>query len=200
MGPSTLAIVTDQGSDQMSLFGASLYEPRIDDLEGLLAGPGQAVRRSGAARLSVIVADRWRIDALHTALAEREIPAEDKPADGGTAVRTAFSSRLTPIASRWLRGAVKRPPPGFRLTDNQLRLWTVCAGVADPAGFLLRLSHSDGETWPAIRTALATAGVDADFVGVRAGGPAYRVSSRRRMRLLRALVGEPPPGAKEWPE
>ncbi|HVX42760.1 MAG TPA: hypothetical protein VHC49_02695, partial [Mycobacteriales bacterium] len=147
----------------------------------------------------VIVADRWRIDALRAALAERNISADESPADGGVAVRTDFSTRLLPIANRWLRGAVKRPPPGFRLTDNQLRLWTVCAGVADPAGFLLCLSHSDDETWPAIRTALAAAGVDADFVGVRAGGPAYRVSSQRRMRRLRALVGEPPPGAKDWP-
>lgn len=191
----------------MSLFGAGLYEPQPADLEGLLAGPGQAVRRAGTARLSVIVAGSWRVEALLAACAERGVAAESvPPAEGrdlhdGAVVRTEFSARLAPLAARWLRGAVKRPPPGFRFTDNRLRLWVVCAGAADPAGFLLRLSPSDEQTWPAIGSALAAAGVDAEFVGSRAGGPAYRVSSRRRLKRLRALIGEPPSGTEgDWPE
>lgn len=191
-------------TDQLSLFGASLYEPRISDLEGLLAGPGQLVRRDGTARLSVIVDAAWRARCLIDALAARGLEAESEEridADaGGVVVRSGFAPELAPLAARWSRGAVKRPPPGLRLSDNQVWMWTVSAGHRDPAGFLLRLGPSDADAWRAIGLALAAGGLDADFVGSRAGGPGYRISSRRRVRRLRALVGEAPDGAVEWPE
>jgi hypothetical protein len=49
---------------QLSLFGAAAREPALSDLEGLLAGTGQVVRRGEAARLSVVVEESWRVDVL----------------------------------------------------------------------------------------------------------------------------------------
>ena len=50
---------------QFSLFGAAAAEPTLDDLDGVLLAGGHWVRSAGAtARLSVVVADRWRADAL----------------------------------------------------------------------------------------------------------------------------------------
>jgi hypothetical protein len=48
---------------------------------------------------------------------------------------------------------------------------------------------------------LARAGVAGVFVGVRAGGPAYRVTGRRRLIRLGEYVGERPAtaGADDWP-
>src|SRR5438067_1585562 len=41
---------------QLSLFSAAAREPALADLEGVLAGPGQVVRRGAQARVSVVVA------------------------------------------------------------------------------------------------------------------------------------------------
>lgn len=49
---------------QLSLFGAASREPALGDLEGLLAGNGQVVRRGASARISVVVEDAWRVDVI----------------------------------------------------------------------------------------------------------------------------------------
>jgi len=45
---------------QLSLFGVEAGSPVPEDLEGLLAGPGQVVRMGGTARVSVVVDELWR--------------------------------------------------------------------------------------------------------------------------------------------
>lgn len=177
--------------DQLSLFAAGMRPPGLADLDGLLAGPGQAVRRGRTARLSVLLDEQWRVDALLAAFAEVGIAAE--AVDAG--VRTGWSTALAPVAARWVRGAVKQPPVGFTLDGPRLRLWAVCAGQDGPGGYLLRLGASDDAVWPGVGAALATAGVPATFVRPRALGPGYRVTGRRRLVRLRELLGEPPPAA-----
>jgi len=188
-------------SDQLSLFAVEMRAPALADLQGLLAGPGQAVRRDGAARLSVIVAEQWRVAALLAEFAARDLSGDEGAADGeGVVVGTEFSSRLAPVAAHWLRGAVKQPPTGFVLDAGSLRLWAIAAGVAcEGPGYLLRLGPTDESTWSAIGATLAAAGLPATFVGVRADGPGFRITSRRRLARLRELVGDPPPDATDWP-
>jgi hypothetical protein len=189
-------------SDQLSLFAPAMRGPELTDLQGLLAGPGQAVRSRDTARLSVIVDEQWRADALLAAFTERGLAGDQVPADSdGTAVRTEFSRSLSPLAHRWLSGAVKSAPAGFVLDGASLRLWAIAAGApaTTVSGYLLRLGPTDEPAWPKSGAALAAAGVPATFVGVRAGGPGYRITGRRRLTRLREMIGEPPPGADAWP-
>lgn len=173
--------------------------PAVADLQGLLAGPGQAVRRNGSARLSVIVAEPWRADALLAEFAARGLAGDTAPDGDALTVRTEFTAKLVQIAALWLRGAVKRPPDGFAFDGPSLRQWAIAAGCAAPGGYLLRLAPTDEPAWPAVGSALAAAGLPATFVGVRADGPGLRITSRRRLTRLRELVGEPPPNAADWP-
>src|SRR4051794_10059339 len=104
---------------QMSLFSAGAREPQLADLDGLLAGSGQVVRRGGEARVSVVVAEPWRVTALVSELAALGLEAELEDSDpdecrpGGVAVRTPWLSDLRPVADAWTRGAVKLPPAGW---------------------------------------------------------------------------------------
>jgi hypothetical protein len=198
-------------SDQLSLFAPAVQGPAIADLQGLLAGPGQAVRRNGTARLSVIVAESWRADALLAEFAARGLDGDTAPdgaaltvrsgaceAEPAITVRTEFSPRLAQLAALWLRGAVKRPPDGFAFDGPSLRGWAIAAGSMTSGGYLLRLAPTDEPAWPAIGSALAAAGLPATFVGVRADGPGFRITSRRRLTRLRELIGEPPANAADW--
>jgi hypothetical protein len=201
MSPGGRTLLTVSEQDQLSLFAPAMVGPELADLQGLLAGPGQAVRRQGTARLSVIVAEQWRVDALLGEFADRGLAGDQVPADGeGIAVRTEFSRSLAPLAGRWLNGAVKSPPAGFALGGASLRLWALAAGVpaGTVAGYLLRLGPTDEPAWSKSGAALAAAALPATFVGVRAGGPGYRITGRRRLTRLRELIGEPPPGADQW--
>ena len=75
----------------MSLFSAAAREPRVTDLDGLLAGPGQVVRRGATARISVVVTDEWRVGVLTAELATIDITAEHEAAEpGSTTVRTPW--------------------------------------------------------------------------------------------------------------
>lgn len=180
---------------QLSLFGAEMRPPAVSDLAGILAGPGQAVRRGATARLSVLVGEGWRAEALLAGFAAAGIGGERADRDGAVLVRTEFSPSLLAIARDWLRGAVKRPPGGFALDAGRLRLWSIAAGRTSSAGYLLGLGPSDDAAWPGIGAALAAAGLAGTFLGPRAGGPAYRVTGRRRLVRLAELVGDPPDGA-----
>jgi len=92
-------------------------------------------------------------------------------------------------------------PAGMTLDGARLRLWAIGAGRRDEHGYLLRLSPHDPPVWEAAGAALARAGVAGAFVGVRAGGPAYRVTGRRRLVRLGEYVGGRPAtaGAEDWP-
>lgn len=192
---------------QISLFDADLAAPSPGDLAGLLAGPGQVVRMGGTARVSVVVADRWRVEALLAAYAERGLGGTQVETVGEHfGVRTAFVTALAPLAAAWLRGAATQPPAGFRLTGQRLRLWAIAAGTVEPQGYRLGLGEPerldwDGDHWDRVRAALAAAGLPGALLGPRAGGPAYRVAGRRRLRRLGELVGTRPPQAppEAWP-
>jgi hypothetical protein len=193
-------------SGQLSFFSADALPPSVADLEGLLAGPGQVVRRPDGARVSVVVLEGWRVQALVDALGVLGLEAELVPgAEGRTAVRTPFVPALLPVALRWTSGAVKLPPSGLQLDGPRLRWWALAAGRGDPAGkgeaYTLGLGASDEQAWPAVGAALAAAGVPGTFVGPRGDGPAYRIVGRRRLSRLRELVGEPPSGVPTaaWP-
>ncbi|MGH3727183.1 MAG: hypothetical protein ACRDTU_00345 [Micromonosporaceae bacterium] len=118
--------------------------------------------------------------------------------EGHISVRTAFSTCLAPIASRWLHGAVTRPPDGFELNGPMLRLWYIAAGrVLGPPGghsqaVVLGLSATDQTTWPAVVAALRRSGLPGAVLGPRGGGPAYRIVGRRRVARFAELIGTAP--------
>jgi hypothetical protein len=186
---------------QLSLFTAGAQPPTVADLEGLLVGTGQIVRIGGTARLSVVLRDVWRAEAVLVAYADRGLHGERADTLDGVSVRTPFSRHLLPVAERWVRGATKTMPTRWPLDGPRLRLWVVAAGGADTVGYLLRLSSSDTAIWDPAGAALAAAGLAATFLGPRGGGPAYRIVGRRRLARLREYVGDPPPGAvgPDWP-
>ena len=188
---------------QLSFLTAGVRPPAVDDLEGLLLGVAQVVRLGGTARLSVLVEPSWRVAGVLAAYAERELRGEAVPAEeGALSVRTPFSRVLLPVAERWVRGAVKSVPVGFALDGSRLRLWAVGAGRRDEHGYLLRLSPHDPAVWAPAGAALAGLGIAGTFVGPRAGGPAYRITGRRRSARLREYIGEAPAGAPstDWPD
>jgi hypothetical protein len=187
---------------QLSLFGVEAAPPAPIDLEGLLAGPGQVVRMGGTARVSVVVDELWRAQVLHAELRTRGLAVTCvATAEQHIGVRTAYTAALAPLGAAWLRGAIKLPPPGFGLDGRRLRLWVAAAGHLDQLGFSLALDPSDEPAWELVGRALAAVGLPAALLGPRAGGPAYRISGRRRMARLAELVGDAPPGAppSAWP-
>jgi hypothetical protein len=187
---------------QLSLFGASAREPTLADLEGLLAGNGQLVRRGDTARISVVVEEQWRVDVLVDQLAQSfGMVADVGPAEAGTAVGTPWLPELRSLADSWTRGAVKYPPAGWELDGSRLRWWCLCGGRLIASMYIFALGRGDEQAWLAIGSALAAAGVPAALVGPRADGPAYRVVGRRRLVRLLELVGDRPSGVPEdgWP-
>ena len=110
---------------QLSLFSADTSAPAISDLSGLLAGAGQIVLAlSGAARISVVVENAWRADAIAEMITETGLAAEIlQSGEGRPLVRTEVSPLLTRLALNWTRGAVKAVPNGFVPAARALRLW-----------------------------------------------------------------------------
>lgn len=190
--------------DQLSFYSAEAQQPRISDLAGVLCGPGQAVGfgRGTAARISVVVAEPWRAHALAAACADRGVAAEISTSDSGLPlVRTAFRSDLTALAGQWLRGAVKSVPADLTPNGGVLRVWALSAGRLEPGGYVLGLDPHAPDTHAALVSALGRAGLPAKVIGPRGGGPALRVTGRRRIARLAELVGPTPVGAIErtWP-
>jgi hypothetical protein len=185
---------------QYSLFGAAASAPALTDLDGLLLAGAQWVRSSAGARLSVLVADRWRADALAAALTDLELAGPDVivDTDGGFAVRTVFTPALLDHAARWTRGARQGLPADFRLGAGGLRLWAIAAGQRDDAGYLLATVAADDPIHRAAGAQLARLGVAALALS-RRGGPGWRVTSARRLRRLVELLGPAPPGGEsQW--
>jgi len=197
---------------QLSLFGAEAAAPRIEDLSGVLIGGGQW-RRGGraagagqaegrtrvnradgggeAVRLSVLVDATWRQEALLAEFAARGIAAEpfaasmlrDEAGAPRLGVRTGFDSALAPLARRWRRGASIAPPPDLVLEAAAVRLWAICAGRREDAGYMLRTRDQDGPAHRIVGAQLARLGIVAESVGVRGRG-GWRVSGARRERRL----------------
>jgi hypothetical protein len=184
---------------QFSLFGAAAAVPTLDDLDGVLLAGGHWVRSGDKARVSVVVPDRWRADALEAEFGAREVAGGVVPAEDGWSVRTIFSAALQPHAVRWSRGANEGPPPGFDLSVGGLRLWTIAAGHADEAGSLLRTARADTTLHLAAGAQLSRQGLAAVSLTQRPG-PGWRITSIKRLRRLGEVVGAPPHGAgNDWP-
>ncbi|WP_377473369.1 hypothetical protein [Plantactinospora endophytica] len=187
---------------QLSLFGVEAADPSVGDLAGLLAGPGELVRMGGTARITIVVDAAWRVHVLVAELARRGLTASwlGRVAEQH-GVQTSYSTLLAPLGASWLRGTEKRPPPNFFLTGPRLRLWAAAAGRPEPLGFSLRLGPADEACWEPVGAALAAIGLPAVLLDARAGGPAYRITGRRRLARLAELVGDRPPPAppSQWP-
>jgi hypothetical protein len=197
---------------QLSFFSAGSQSPRVEDLTGLLCGPAQIARRGSAARISVVLVEEWRVEALWAELALRGVDGEVVTADesdgwSGSAgaarsVRTPFASALSELATAWGgSGGGKRPPTRLVLDGQALRLWYIAAGRRFEGGFSLGLGEHDEACWDAVGAALSQAGLPSAFVGPRGAGPAYRLTSAKRMLRLSEMVGDAPAGvpAGLWP-
>ncbi|MFY1673632.1 hypothetical protein ACN27G_27355 [Plantactinospora sp. WMMB334] len=189
---------------QLSLFGVEAADPAVGDLAGLLAGPGELVRMGGTARITIMVDDAWRVHVLVAELARRGLTASwlgRTRAAERHGVQTSYSTLLAPLGAAWLRETVKRPPANFFLTGPRLRIWVAAAGTPEPLGFLLRLGAADEACWEPVGAALAAIGLPAVLLDAGAGGPAYRITGRRRLARLAELVGDRPPAAPpgQWP-
>ena len=111
---------------QLSLFSADLTPPRLEDLGGLLAAHGQVAGGQDGVRLSILLADGWRADALLRECRVRDVPSRTaKPEGPDTAVllHTDRTAVLEPLATQWTRGAVKAVPGDISLTPGFLRCW-----------------------------------------------------------------------------
>lgn len=186
---------------QFSLFGAAASEPTLADLDGVVLAGGLWVRQDDTARLSVVVAERWRADALAVEFALRDVGTHDAvvPAEGGHGARTAFSVNLAAAATRWSLGARQAAPPGFILSSGGLRLWAIVSGRRDPVGYLLGTARPDDAVHLACGAQLSRLGLGAVSILAR-GGPGWRVTSAKRIRRLAELLGDPPAGADgDWP-
>jgi hypothetical protein len=186
---------------QFSLFGAEAASPDLTDLDGVLLAGGLWARSAQNARLSIVVPERWRADALAGAFAERGVAVADAvvAAEAGFGVRTAFAPALVEHAARWTRGANQGLPPAFALSAGGLRLWAIAGGRRDDVGYLLATAGADDPIHRAAGAQLARLGVAAVSLAHR-GGPGWRVTSGRRLRRLVELVGVPPAGAEnDWP-
>ncbi|ORB32016.1 hypothetical protein [Mycolicibacterium parafortuitum] len=192
---------------QLSFFSAESVPPAIADLTGILAGPGQAVLLSGpqgqAARLSVVVEQRWRADALAEMIAEAGlVPEIARTDENNPLVRTNADVRLVPIAASWTRGAVKTVPPQWLPGPRELRAWTLAAGTPESDRYLLGLDPHAPDTHSALASAMMRIGIAPTLIGTRGSHPALRISGRRRLSRLVENVGEPPEGAEaltHWP-
>lgn len=196
---------------QLSFFSADARAPCRADLAGLLCAQGQvATFASSAARLSVVTDDDWRARALAEELELRGVDAGLARSESGHPfVRTAFRSDLIALAKAWTRGAVKAVPPGLALDGAALRLWAIASGRRADAeraqGFLLGLDPGAPDTHDPIWRAVARAGLvpvsrGGSLLGARGGGPAVRISGRKRLLRLIELVGDAPPGGQDaWP-
>jgi hypothetical protein len=188
---------------QLSLFGAMAREPALADVEGLLAGNGQVVRRADSARVSVVVAEDWRVRALADEMRSAlGLEAEVGPAESGTSVGTPWLAELRSTADAWFRGAIKCPPAGWVLDGSRLRWWCLASGWSASGMYSLALGTNDEHGWLAVGSALSAVGVPGVLVGPRADGPAYRIVGRRRLARLVELIGDRPDGVPEdaWPQ
>ncbi|MDV6011368.1 hypothetical protein [Haloechinothrix sp. LS1_15] len=196
---------------QLTFFSAEASAPAVTDLAGLLCGSGQiACFADTAARLSVVVAEQWRAEALLAECGARGVDAQVTAAeDGLPCVRTAFRADLLPLARAWTRGAVKAVPGDLALDGAMLRLWMLAcgwpSGKRGGRGYLLQLdTRATGTHRPLLSRlsamGLTSAAYSSNLLGARSGGPAVRIEGVRRMRRLAELIGPAPPGAQgQWP-
>ncbi|TDV40674.1 hypothetical protein [Actinophytocola oryzae] len=183
---------------QLSFYSAEANRPQTGDLAGLLCCQGQLAEFARtAARLSLSLADRWRVRALRLALAERRVDATHTVTEEGVhGLRTAFRADLLPLAEEWTKEGEKFAPTGLTLDGGALRLWVLAAGDWLGTSYFLGLDPEAPDTYDTVRGALGNAGLPATLQGT-----GLRISGRRRLGRLAELVGRPPSGDAEehWP-
>ena len=193
---------------QLSFFSAEAVPPAVTDLTGILAAPGQVVLvghggDGRAARLSVVVEQLWRAEALAEMIADTGLQPEIGRTDENTPlVRTAVDPRLSSMAMEWTRGAVKTVPPQWLPGPRELRAWTLAAGTPEADRYLLGLDPHAPDTHSALASAMMRVGIAPTLIGTRGTRPALRISGRRRLSRLVENVGEPPNHAEafqSWP-
>lgn len=182
---------------QLSFFSAEAVPPAVADLTGILAASGQVVLvgsgEGQAARLSVVVDQLWRAQALAEMIADAGLRPEIGHTDENTPlVRTALDRRLSAIAADWTRGAVKTVPPQWLPGPRELRVWTLAAGTPEADRYLLGLDPHAPDTHSALASAMMRVGIAPTLIGTRGTHPALRISGRRRLSRLVENVGEPP--------
>lgn len=186
--------------DQLSFFSAEASGPRLADLAGVLCGQGRlAGFGRTAARLTVPVEELWRARVLVAEFARRGVHADIlRDEEAALFVRTAFRKDLVRLAKAW--GEEKEPPPDFRLTGGALRLWALTAGRQCGNHYLLAVDEQVPELPETLADACRQLGVPAQSVGPKGGGPAVRVTGKRRLAALAELIGAAPPAAAAfWP-
>ena len=192
---------------QLSFFSAESVPPAIADLTGILAAPGQVSlvgdAQGRAARLSVVVDDLWRAEALAEMIAEAGLEPEIARTDENSPlVRTTVDHRLATIAAEWTRGAVKSVPQHWLPGPRELRAWTLASGTPEADRYLLGLDPHAPDTHSALASAMMRVGIAPTLIGTRGSHPALRISGRRRLSRLVENVGEPPEFAdalSQWP-
>ncbi|OBJ84357.1 hypothetical protein [Mycobacterium asiaticum] len=188
---------------QLSFFAAESVPPAVGDLCGLLAAPGQIVVVGSGARLSVVVEESWRAEALAEMIREAGLVAELARTDEDTPlVRTAVDPLLRPIAAEWTRGAVKTVPPRWLPGPRELRAWTLAAGSPEGERYLLGLDPHAPDTHSPLASAMMRVGIAPTLIGTRGARPALRISGRRRLSRLVENVGDPPDSSEavaQWP-
>jgi hypothetical protein len=188
---------------QLSFFSAESVPPAVTDLTGVLAAPGQVVLVGTGARLSVVVDDMWRAEALAEMIDVSGLEPEITRTDENTPlVRTSVDSRLVDVAAEWTRGAVKTVPPHWLPGPRELRAWVLAAGMPEADRYLLGLDLHAPDTHPALAVALMRVGIAPTLIGTRGSHPALRITGRRRLSRLVENVGEPPDDAaalSQWP-
>ena len=178
---------------QLSFFSAESVPPAVSDLTGVLAAPGQIVTVGGGARLSVVVDQLWRAEALGQMINEAGLTAEITRTEENTPlVRTAVDAKLRLIAGDWTRGAVKTVPPLWLPGPRELRAWTLAAGSPEADRYLLGLDPHAPDTHSPLASALMRIGIAPTLIGTRGARPALRIGGRRRLSRLVENVGEPP--------
>lgn len=188
---------------QLSFFSAESVPPAVADLTGILASPGQVVLVGAGARLSVVVDQVWRAQALAEMMVEAGLEPEIARTDeNNPLVRTAVDARLVGIAADWTRGAVKTVPPQWLPGPRELRAWTLAAGTTEADRYLLGLDPHAPDTHSPLASAMMRIGIAPTLIGTRGSRPALRISGRRRLSRLVENVGEPPGNVDafaQWP-
>jgi hypothetical protein len=188
---------------QLSFFSAESVPPAVGDLTGALAAPGQIVAVGGGARLSVVVDQPWRAQALAEMIDDTGLAAEITHTDEDTPlVRTAVDVRLCVIAREWTRGAVKTVPPLWLPGPRELRAWILAAGNRQADRYLLGLDPHAPDTHSPLASALMRVGIAPALIGTHGARPVLQISGRRRLSRLVENVGEPPDAVEAllcWP-
>lgn len=192
---------------QLSFFSAESVPPAVTDLTGVLAATGQVVLiREGSrfgARLSVVVDQLWRAQALAAMMQAAQLDAEiSRTEEDNPLVRTSVDPQLVDVAKEWTRGAVKTVPPGWLPGPRELRAWILAAGHPEVDRYLLGLDPHAPDTHSPLASAMMRVGIAPTLVGTRGSHPALRITGRRRLSRLVENVGDPPASTEamaSWP-